>query len=183
MVRNDLDPRQVGYTSAALVHQTLALSGFTRVASFGPPIGGAQIDPRATRAQQAAVPSFPAVEVYAPAGSSGTGPPSPVSALPVSQTVLVNGGPDSLLQLTGQHLLGPGQPAIIAGDPLSLQGPGPRSGRSPTGSVAPTRCSAWSMPTSPTPTPRQRRTRPTPASSAGRAARPGSCCRCLPPGT
>ena len=180
VVRNDLDPRQVGYTSAALVHQTLALSGFTRVASFGPPIGGAQIEPRATRAQQAAVPSFPAVEVYAPAGSSG--PPSPVSALPVSQTVLVNGGPDSLLQLTGQHLLGPGQPAIIAGDPLPRI-PGPRSGRSPTGSVAPTRCSAWSMPTSPTPTPRRRRTRPTPASSAGRAARPGSCCRCRPPGT
>jgi arabinofuranan 3-O-arabinosyltransferase len=116
VVRNDLDPRQVGYTSAALVHQTLALSGFTRVASFGPPIGGKQIEPRATRAQQAAVPSFPAVEVYAPAGPSG--PPSPVGALPVSQTVLVNGGPDSLLQLTGQRLLGPGQPAIIAGDPL-----------------------------------------------------------------
>ena len=178
VVRNDLDPRQVGYTSAALVHQTLELSGYTRVASFGPPIGGAQIEPRATRAQQAAVPSFPAVEVYAPAGSAG--PPSPVSALSVSQTVLVNGGPDSLLQLTGQHLLGPGQPAIIAGDP-SL--PGPRSGRSPTGSVAPTRCSAWSTPTSPTPTPRQRRTRPTRASSAGRAARPGSCCRYRPPGT
>jgi len=116
VVRNDLDPQQVGYTPAALVHQTLALSGFTRVASFGPPIGGAQIEPRATRAQQAAVPSFPAVEVYAPAGSSGL--PSPVSALPVGQTLLVNGGPDSLLQLTGQHLLGPGQPAIIAGDPL-----------------------------------------------------------------
>src|SRR5690242_19806668 len=116
VVRNDLDPRQVGYTSAAVVHQTLALSGFTRVASFGPPIGGKQLQPRATRAQQAAVPSFPAVEVYAPAGSSGS--PSPVSALPASQTVLVNGGPDSLLQLTGQHVLGPGQPAIIAGDPL-----------------------------------------------------------------
>ena len=115
VVRNDLDPRQVGYTSAALVHQTLALSGFTRAASFGPPIGGKQIEPRAARAQQAAVPSFPAVEVYAPAGPSG--PPSPVGALPVSQTVLVNGGPDSLLQLTGQRLLGPGQPAIIAGDP------------------------------------------------------------------
>ena len=115
VVRNDLDPTQVGYTSAAIVHQTLALSGFTRVASFGPPIGGKQIEPRATKVQRAAVPSFPAVEVYAPAGASG--PLSPVSALPVSQTVLVNGGPDSLLQLTGQHLLGPGQPAIIAGDP------------------------------------------------------------------
>jgi arabinofuranan 3-O-arabinosyltransferase len=122
VVRNDLDPRQVGYTSPALVHQTLALSGFTRVASFGPPIGGAQIEPRATRAQQAALPSYPAVEVFAPVGSSGAGSPSPVSTLPVSQTVLVNGGPDSLLQLTGQHLLGPGQPAIIAGDPLPATG-------------------------------------------------------------
>ena len=119
VVRNDLDPRQVGYTSAALVHQSLALSGFTRAASFGSSVGGAQIEPRATRAQQAALPSYPAVEVYAPAGSSGT--PSPVSTLPVSQTVLLNGGPDSLLQLTGQHLLGAGQPAIIAGDPLPAE--------------------------------------------------------------
>ena len=115
VVRNDLDPRQVGYTSAVLVHQTLALSGFTRVASFGPPIGGAQIEPRATRTQQSVLPSYPAVEIYAAAGSPGS--PSPVSTLPVSQTVLVNGGPDSLLQLTGQGLVGSGQPAIIAGDP------------------------------------------------------------------
>jgi len=125
VVRNDLDPGQVGYTSAALVHQTLALSGFTRVASFGPPIGGAQIEPRATRAQRAALPSYPAVEVYAPAGLSGTGPPSPVSTLAASQTVLVNGGPDSLLQLAGQHLLGSGQPAIIAGDPWPASGSTP----------------------------------------------------------
>src|SRR5271170_2340123 len=81
VVRNDLDPRQVGYTAAALVHQTLALSGFTRVASFGPPIGGAQLEPRATRAQQAALPSYPAVEVYAAAGTRSL-PLSPVSALP-----------------------------------------------------------------------------------------------------
>jgi arabinofuranan 3-O-arabinosyltransferase len=120
VVRNDLDPRQVGYTSAALVHQTLELSGYTRAAAFGPLIGGRQIEPRSTRAQQAALPSYPAVEIYAPAGagSAASAPPSPVTTLPVSQTVLVNGGPDSLLQLTGQGLLGPGQPAIIAGDPL-----------------------------------------------------------------
>ena len=121
VVRNDLDPQQVGYTSAALVHQTLALSGFTRVASFGPPIGGAQLEPRATRAQQAALPSYPAVEVYAAA----SGPLGPVTTLPVSQTVLVNGGPDSLLQLTGQGLLGPGQPAIIAGDVWPAVSPAP----------------------------------------------------------
>jgi arabinofuranan 3-O-arabinosyltransferase len=118
VIRNDLDPRQVGYTSAVLVHQTLALSGFARVAAFGPPIGGAQIEPHATRTQQSVLPSYPAVEIYAPAGSTGAGSPSPVSTLPVSQTMLVNGGPDSLLQLIGQGLLGAGQPTIIAGDPV-----------------------------------------------------------------
>ena len=163
VVRNDLDPQQVGYTSAALVHQTLALSGFTRVASFGPPIGGAQIEPRATRAQQAALPSYPAVEVYAAAGA-GPGPPSPVSTLPVSQTVLVNGGPDSLLQLTGQHLLGPGQPAIIAGDPL------PPRVRPAQWAVTDGQRRADTLfglvnSTSPTPTRRPRPTRPAPASS------------------
>jgi arabinofuranan 3-O-arabinosyltransferase len=117
VVRNDLDPRQVGYTSAVLVHQTLALSGFTRVASFGPPIGGAQIEPHATREQQSVLPSYPAVEVFAASGSAGT--PSPVSAWPAASTMLVNGGPDSLLQLTGQGLLGVDQPAVIAGDPVT----------------------------------------------------------------
>jgi arabinofuranan 3-O-arabinosyltransferase len=118
VVRNDLDPRQVGYTSAVLVHQTLGLSGFTRVAAFGPPIGGAQIEPRATREQRSVLPSYPAVEIFA--AGAGPEPPSPVTVLPAGQTVLVNGGPDSLLQLTGQGLLGPGQPAIIAGDQLPV---------------------------------------------------------------
>src|SRR5262249_1710037 len=117
VVRNDLDPRQLGYTSAPQVHQTLALSGFTRVASFGPLVASAQ--PGAQSASQMATqpgaPRYPAVEVYT---AGGQGPPSPVRTLPADQTVLVNGGPDSLLQLTGQHLLGSGQPAIITGDPL-----------------------------------------------------------------
>jgi len=107
VVRNDLDPQQIGYTPPGVVHQTLALSGFTRVAAFG------------------------SAEIYAVTGPvSGPGasqPPSPVSTFPVSQTVLVNGGPDSLLQLAGQHLLGPGQPAIVAGDPL----PAPAAGAAP----------------------------------------------------
>ena len=52
-----------------------------------------------------------------PLGQGGQLALSPVQTRPVSQTVLVDGGPDSLLQLTGQHLLGPGQPAIIADNP------------------------------------------------------------------
>src|SRR4029077_18799900 len=125
VVRNDLDPQQVGYTSAAVVHQTLALSGFTRVAAFGPQIGGAQIEPQATPQQQAELFAYPAVEVFTAAGFSGAGEPSPVQAPPAGRTVLVNGGPDALLQLTGQHLLGSGQPAIIAGDPLPASGSRP----------------------------------------------------------
>jgi arabinofuranan 3-O-arabinosyltransferase len=122
VVRNDLAPQQAGYTPAVLMHQTLALSGFTRVAAFGPLIADAQTGPAPAPRQQAPPPSYPAVEVYAAAGAGTAGQPSPVSILPVSQTVLVNGGPDSLLQLEGQHLIGSGQPAIIAGDPLPAKG-------------------------------------------------------------
>ncbi len=89
VVRNDLDPRQVGYTTAALVHQSLALSGFTRVAAFGPLIGGKQIEPRATREQQSVLPSYPAVEVYAavpgPVPAPARSPPCP-SARPCWST-------------------------------------------------------------------------------------------------
>ena len=37
LVRNDLDPAQIGYTPPTLVHAALRASGFTRVAAFGPP--------------------------------------------------------------------------------------------------------------------------------------------------
>jgi arabinofuranan 3-O-arabinosyltransferase len=127
VVRNDLDPQQIGYTSPVIVHQSLVLSGFARIASFGPLITGAQTAPRAPPEAQAAQPSYPAVEIYAASaatisdqGIAGQ-PLSPVSTMPVSQTVLVNGGPDSLLQVTGQNVLGPSQPAIIAGDQLPVR--------------------------------------------------------------
>jgi len=114
LVRNDLDPQQAGYTSPALVHQSLALSGFTRVAAFGPRTAPGQTGAQAATPQPG-TPRYPAVEIYT---AGGAGPPSPVAVLPAGRTALVNGGPDALLQLTGQHLLGPGQAAIIAGDPL-----------------------------------------------------------------
>ena len=181
VVRNDLDPRQVGYTSPVLVHQTLALSGFTRVASFGPPIGGAQIEPRATRAQQATLPSYPAVEVYAAAGS-GPSDPAPARSVPCpsARPCWSTGDRTRSCSWSGSTCSVPASPPSSPGTRYRS---GPRNGRSPTGSSGPTPCSAWSMPTSPTPIQRRRPTRSTPASSAGRAARPGSCCRCRPPGT
>jgi arabinofuranan 3-O-arabinosyltransferase len=116
VVRNDLDPRMVGYTSPQTVHETLALSGFRRVAAFGPLITGKQTDPQAPQAVQNVTPAYPAVEVYAARDSGQRA--APATVLPVAQTVLVDGGPDSLLQLEGQNILG-SRPAVMAGDPLA----------------------------------------------------------------
>jgi arabinofuranan 3-O-arabinosyltransferase len=116
VVRNDLDPRMVGYTSPQIVHETLALSGFRRVAAFGPLITGKQTDPQAPQAVQNVQPAYPAAEVYAAADSGHRA--APATVLPVGQTVLVDGGPDSLLQLEGQNILG-NRPAVMAGDPLA----------------------------------------------------------------
>jgi arabinofuranan 3-O-arabinosyltransferase len=117
VVRNDLSPDQLGYTLPQTVAQTLALSGFSRVASFGPMITGDQTSPGATHQVQAYLPRYPAVEVFQ-ASSAAKRPASPAVALPVSGTELVSGGPDSLLQLSGQGLLGD-QAAVIAGDKLA----------------------------------------------------------------
>jgi len=114
LVRNDLSPEAIGYTPPQLVHESLASSGFRIVASFGPAIPGALTNQSALQAQYAP-PSYPAVEIFA-ALPATLGPPQPAVALPVSKTVLVNGGPDALLQLTSQRILAPSAPAVIAGD-------------------------------------------------------------------
>ncbi len=116
VVRNDLNPLTLGYTSPQLVEQALISSGFTRVAAFGPVISAAQAEVGSGLVGYA-LPSYRAVEVFEPSSAAGTAVPPPAVALPVSQTVLVNGGPDALLQLTGQHVLGT-EPAVIAGDKL-----------------------------------------------------------------
>ncbi len=119
VVRNDLDPGQIGYISPQIVNETLALSGFERVASFGPPIPSSPSYPQAQTPAPGGVPSYPAVEVFQAANPAWR-PDGPVTALPVDQTVLVNGGPDSLLQLAGQGEI-TSQPTVIAGDPLPVR--------------------------------------------------------------
>ncbi len=117
VVRNDLNPAALGYVSPQQVHQTLASSGFRRVAAFGPLITGTQTDPGVGQLAYA-LPSYPAIEVFEAQSAIGTAPPPAATALPVSATALINGGPDALLQLAGQHLLGWQTPAVIAGDKL-----------------------------------------------------------------
>jgi arabinofuranan 3-O-arabinosyltransferase len=119
VVRNDLSPGAIGYTTPQVVHQTLELSGFVRVASFGPAIGGNTTNPGGSPQVQAYLPHYPSVEIYE-AADPALRASAPVVALPASSTALVNGGPDSLLQLEGQGVLGD-QAAVIAGDPTSLR--------------------------------------------------------------
>ncbi|HEX9551810.1 MAG TPA: alpha-(1-_3)-arabinofuranosyltransferase family protein [Streptosporangiaceae bacterium] len=114
VVRNDLSPAAIGYTPPQVVHQSLVSSGFRLVASFGPAVSGAVTNPAAP-AGKYSPPAYPAVEIFA-AGPATLGPPPPAVALAVNKTVLVNGGPDALLQLTGQRILAPSAPAVIAGD-------------------------------------------------------------------
>jgi arabinofuranan 3-O-arabinosyltransferase len=117
LVRNDLTSNFIGYIPPRIVAATLTLSGFSRVASFGPLVTGAQTNQGAPAQVQAYLPKYPAIEVYQ-VTSAALRPSSPAVALPVSSTALVNGGPDSLLQLTGQGILG-NQAAVIAGDPIA----------------------------------------------------------------
>ena len=116
VVRNDVSPSAVGYTPPQTVNETLAQSGFRRVAAFGPQVAAGPAYPNIAGLPAGLAASYPSVEIFAPA-SPQLRVTSPVAALPVSQTTLVSGGPDALLQLEGQGVLG-GQPAVIAGDPL-----------------------------------------------------------------
>src|SRR6266699_2026680 len=116
LVRNDLNSAKLDYVPPQVVHQALLSSGFRRVAAFGPLITGAQTDPGAPQIQYA-LPSYQAVEIFA-AGPETARPPRAAVALPISRTVLVSGGPDALLQLTGQHVLAASAPAVLAGDRL-----------------------------------------------------------------
>lgn len=119
VVRNDLDPSQPDYTPPALVHRTLSGSGFTRVAAFGPPVLGGHVVPGTALQVAEITPWYPAVEIFQSGG--GNLPAGPAAVLPADRTVLVDGGPASLLQLADQERLR-GRPAVIAGQaPAGLQ--------------------------------------------------------------
>jgi arabinofuranan 3-O-arabinosyltransferase len=117
LVRNDLDPAQLGYTPPAVVHAALAASGFTRVASFGPPVPGGPVGQGTALQVEAIEPQYPPVEIFQ-AANPAERPAGPTAVLPAASTTLVDGGPASLLQLVAQGLLGD-QAAVIAGQDTS----------------------------------------------------------------
>jgi arabinofuranan 3-O-arabinosyltransferase len=119
VVRNDASPAISGYIPPQVVNETLTLSGFHRVAAFGPAVAAAAAYPNVPGETPGFAISYPSVEIFT-ASDPALRPASPVIALPVSSTALVNGGPDSLLQLTGQGILA-SQPAVISGQRLVVQ--------------------------------------------------------------
>ena len=117
LVRNDLDPAQLGYTPPTVVHAALEESGFTRVAAFGQPAPAGPAGQGTALQVEAIEPEYPPVEIFQ-AANPAERPAGPAAVLPAASTTLVDGGPASLLQLVAQGLLGH-QAAVIAGQDTS----------------------------------------------------------------
>ncbi|MGW1882420.1 alpha-(1-_3)-arabinofuranosyltransferase domain-containing protein [Streptomyces sp. NPDC001970] len=112
VVRNDLDPDQIGYVPPQTVKRTLEASGYRRVAGFGPLTTAGRIAAGTPVQVQGLFPRQRAVEIYEP---SGTRRPGPVTARPVADTAVVSGGPEALLQLSADPELRD-RPTVLTGD-------------------------------------------------------------------
>ncbi|MBN3929678.1 DUF3367 domain-containing protein [Streptomyces verrucosisporus] len=128
VVRNDLDPDQIGYVPPQTVRRTLESSGYRRVAAFGPLLTGGRIPEDTPLQVQGLYPRQRAVEIYEPAGDAP--PPGRVALKPVSATAEISGGPEALLQLSGADPTLKDRPAVLTGDP------GPGAGTPPLRAVA-----------------------------------------------
>ncbi len=130
VVRNDLDPDQIGYLPTQTVKRTLEASGYRRAAAFGPLTTDGKIAPDTPVQIQGLYPRQRSVEIYEPVD---TPRPGPVTARPVSDTAQVSGGPEALLPLSTDPTLRH-RPAVLTGDnhpgvgtpPLQLTGDGLR---------------------------------------------------------
>ncbi|WP_405661332.1 alpha-(1-_3)-arabinofuranosyltransferase family protein [Streptomyces sp. NBC_00079] len=129
VVRNDLDPDQIGSVPTTTVKRTLEQSGYVRVTGFGPVMTGGTIAHDAPLQVEGLYPRQRAVEIYEPAGK-GVPRPGQAHLLPVADTAVVSGGPEALLPtaselrgrasvLTGDNHPGLGSPSLqVVGDGL-----------------------------------------------------------------
>ncbi|WP_435602632.1 alpha-(1-_3)-arabinofuranosyltransferase domain-containing protein [Streptomyces sp. bgisy130] len=102
VVRNDLDPDQIGYVPPQTVKRTLQASGYRKVAAFGPLTTGGRIPSGAPLQVQGLYPRQRAVEIYRP---QDTPAPGPVTTRAVADTAQLSGGPEALLQLSADPAL------------------------------------------------------------------------------
>ncbi|MEU0215289.1 alpha-(1-_3)-arabinofuranosyltransferase [Streptomyces sp. NPDC006265] len=129
VVRNDLDPDQIGHVPTATVKRTLEQSGYERVTGLGPVMTGGRIAQDAPLQVEGLYPRQRAVEIYRPTGEDVIRP-GQAGLAPVADTAVVSGGPEALLPLaerlrgratvlTGDNHPGLGTPAVqVVGDGL-----------------------------------------------------------------
>src|SRR5262252_6838260 len=111
LVRNDLARTELNGAWPARIGQALAASpGITRVAQFGTPEGTTQAGDAAADFD----PPYPPVQIYQVAGAQ------PVATVqPAAGTLRVYGGPEALLTLAGEGLLGH-RPVLLNADSPGL---------------------------------------------------------------
>ncbi|GAA3070637.1 alpha-(1-_3)-arabinofuranosyltransferase [Streptomyces glomeratus] len=114
IVRNDLDPDQIGYVPTATVKRALEQSGYRRVTGFGPVMTGGRIAHGAPLQVEGLYPRLRAVEIYEPVGTD-VQRPGPARLLPVADTAVVSGGPEALLPLAADPVMR-GRAAVLTGD-------------------------------------------------------------------
>ncbi|MCT2590281.1 alpha-(1-_3)-arabinofuranosyltransferase [Streptomyces sp. N2-109] len=112
VVRNDLDPDEVGYVPPQVVKHTLEESGYRKVKGFGPKMTGGTIPSGAPVEITGLYSRLQAVEIYEPKGVSQ---PGEVALKPVGDTAVLSGGPESLLPLAADPRIA-GRPTVLTGD-------------------------------------------------------------------
>ena len=131
VVRNDLDPDQLGYVPTATVKRTLEESGYRRTTGFGPVMTGGRIAENTPVQIEGLYPRQRAVEIYEPTDAD-VPRPGQAGLKAVADTAVVSGGPEALLPLsadpamrdratvlTGDNHPGLGSPPLqVVGDGL-----------------------------------------------------------------
>ncbi|MGW0816041.1 alpha-(1-_3)-arabinofuranosyltransferase domain-containing protein [Streptomyces viridiviolaceus] len=112
VVRNDLDPDQIGHVPTTTVKRTLEQSGYERVAGLGPVMTGGVIADDTPLQVEGLYPRQRAVEIYRPA-SEDVPRPGPARLSPVAATAVVSGGPEALLPQATELR---GRPTVLTGD-------------------------------------------------------------------
>ncbi|NGO13881.1 DUF3367 domain-containing protein [Streptomyces sp. HC44] len=132
VVRNDLDPDQMGYVPTTTVKRTLEESGFRRVTGFGPLMTGGRIPENTPVQIEGLYPRQRAVEIYEPA-SEDVPRPGQAGLKAVADTAVVSGGPEALLPMSADPAMRD-RAAVLTGDnhpglgtpPLQVVGDGLR---------------------------------------------------------
>ncbi|MEV0185428.1 alpha-(1-_3)-arabinofuranosyltransferase family protein [Streptomyces sp. NPDC050625] len=129
VVRNDLDPDQIGYVPTTTVKRTLEQSGYRRVTGYGPVLTGGRIAHGTPLQVEGLYPRQRAVEIYEPVDQH-VPRPGQARLLSAADTAVVSGGPEALLPLaarlrdratvlTGDNHPGVGSPGLqVVGDGL-----------------------------------------------------------------